>query len=369
MGVSILLFFIPILAVLAIVKLYFHWKYTWQEFGVQSVATLAVLAMVFFAGYANTVADTKLINGVVTETNAVKRNCPVGWQDFPDSFCTNYITRSVKIGETCTTDDKGRRTCTPIYKTEYNHIYPWERRYFVKTDIPNSYEIDREDNQGEIYPARFTEIELGDPVAVSVGYQNYIKGAADSLFSKDAPVEPVPIAYPRVKDYYKANRVIITGYPSDNNFYNEWNESLAEVNANIRKTGANVIVVVTGDGETFAESLARAWEAHNINDVVVTIGMNGDTIAWADVRSWSSNSLVNVEIENEILNLKTLDTAKIDAIIEQAVLDHYELKSMEEFEYLLDDIEPPLWAYIIAIIILLGVTPAVTYYFHKNDVF
>jgi hypothetical protein len=97
--------------------------------------------------------------------------------------------------------------------------------------------------------------------------------------------------------------------------------------------------------------------------------MNGDTIAWAEVRSWSNNSLVNVEIENEILNLKTLDTAKINAIIEQAVLDHYELKSMEEFEYLLDDIEPPRWAYIIAIIILLGVTPAVTYYFHKNDVF
>lgn len=367
MGFYALLFFIPALAAMGIAKLYFHWKYTWKEFAVQVGGTLLVLFALFVAAGASMTHDTKLINGVVTELNAKKENCPIGWQDFTDDFCTEYTTRQVYSHTTCSGTGKDR-VCTRHYDTEYRYIYPWERRYFVKSDLPKTYEISRVDRQGENTPPRFAEVIVGDPVTDSVSYTNYIKGAADSLFAKDKPVEAVPIAYPRVQDYYRANRVIITGYKSDNDFYNSWNESLAEVNGNIRKTGANAIVVVTGDSETFAESLARAWHAHNINDVVVTIGMNGDSIAWTDVRSWSDNSLVSVEIKNEILNLKTLDTQAINAIIQSAVLDHYELKSMDDFKYLADDIAPPTWAFVLAAIILLIITPLVTYLFHKHDV-
>lgn len=366
MGLYALLFFIPALAAMAIAKLYFHWKYTWSEFALQAGGTLVVLFALFFAGSASVTHDTQLVNGVVTKLDARKESCNQSWRDYSDSFCTNQDTRSVRDGQTCTTiNDK--RTCTPKYKTQYRSVFPWEIRYFVETEI-SSHEIERVDRQGAVKPPRFAEISIGDPVAQSVSYTNYIKGASASLFAKDNPVEPVPIAYPRVQDYYKANRVIITGYAATNEFYTQWNESISTVNANIRKTGANAIVVLTGNPEVFAESLARAWQAHNINDVIVVIGMSADSIAWVDVRSWSDNSLVNVEIKNEILNLKTLDTQAVDAIIESAVLDHYVLKPMEDFEYLADDIAPPMWAYILAVIVLLIATPAVTYLFHKHDV-
>lgn len=367
MGFYALIFFIPALAAMAVAKLYFHWKYTWKEFALQVGGTLVVLFALFMAAGASVTHDTKLVNGVVFKIDPQQQNCPVGWRDFKDSFCTEYQTRQVYSHTTCSGTGKNK-VCTRHYDTEYRYIFPWERRYFVDTDLPRTYEIDRVDRQGAVTPPRFAEIELGDPVTGSISYTNYIKGAASSLFAKENPVEPVPIAYPKVVDYYKANRVIITGYPANNELYTSWNESLAEVNAEIRKKGANAIIVVTGNSETFAESLARAWDAHNINDVIVTIGMTGDTISWVDVRSWSENSLVNVEIKNEILNLKTLDTAAINAIIQGAVLDHYELRPMEDFEYLADDIAPPTWAWILAAIILLIITPLVTYFFHRHDV-
>lgn len=361
-------FLIPVLIWLAVVKLYFHYKFTWAEMGIQALGSVLVICGVFaMAGYSATY-DTQLINGVVTETNAVKKNCQSGWHDYSDSFCTEYRTRQKKTGQSCSTDSNGRKSCHDTYKTQYKSIYPWERRYFVETDIKYSYEISREDSQGVTYPQRFNEVKLGDPVTVQKEYVNYIKAAASSLFNKTPPADTAILAYPKIVDYYRANRVIITGYSASNALYNEWNTQLAQLNANIRKTGANVIIVVTNDNVEYPEMLARAWDAHNINDVIVTIGMSGEEIAYADVRSWSDKSLVNVEITDHILNLNKLDPAQINQIIETAITDNFKLKPMTDFEYLAEEIPAPTWSLVLAALILLIVTPGVTYLFHKHDV-
>jgi hypothetical protein len=367
MGLYILFFFIPALVVMAVTKLYFKWEYTWKEFAAQAGGTLLVLTLVFVAGSYGQTYDTQLINGVVTKLDAKQKSCPSGWNSMRDSFCTEYRTREVYSHTTCsgTGSDK---SCTRHYDTEYNYIYDWERKYFVDSDIPQQFQIARVDRQGATTPPRFAIINIGDPVTGSYSYTNYIRAATDSLFAEEEPVEVLPIAYPGVRDYYVANRVIFSGQPVSGELFRQWNQSFAVVNANIRKTGANAIVVVTASGPEFALALAQAWEAHNINDVVTVIGMTGDTVSWVDVRSWSESSLVAVEIENEILNLKVLDTQAIDAIIEGAVLDKFKLQSMDKFEYLADDIAPPMWSMILAAMMLLIVTPLITYVFHKHDV-
>ena len=363
-----LLYFIPALAAMGIAKIYLHYSITWREFAIQAGGTLMVIFALFqAAGYSMTY-DTKLVNGVVTELRPRQESCPVGWQDFTDDFCTEYTTRTVKRGETCTTNSNGVRTCTPIYDTEYRYIYPWERRYFVDSDVPETFEIDRVDRQGVNTPPRFSQIELGEPVTVSQTYTNYIRAASASLFNEGDPEGTAPIAYPRVEDYYRSNRVIFTGYSATNELYQQWNQELSQLNADIRETGANVILVITGNPESFATELARAWESHNINDVVVTIGMSADRVAWVDVRSWSDTSRVELEIKNRILDLGTLDNTAINAIIRDSVTEHYTLQPMEEFEYLADEMAPPNWALIVAAVILLIVSPFVTYYFHKNHV-
>jgi hypothetical protein len=367
MGLYVLLFFIPALVVMAITKLYFKLKYTWKEFAVQAGSTLLVLVAVFALGNYGQTHDTQLINGVVTSVNAKQETCSSGWRSSRDNFCTEYRTRQVYSHQTCSGTGTSR-SCTDHYDTEYNYIYDWERKYLVSSDIPEKFEIARTDRQGAVVPPRFASISVGNAVTGSYSYTNYIKASVDSLFAEDAPTEILPIAYPKVRDYYVANRVIFTGYKASSALFQEWNKSFTTVNGNIRETGANAIVVVTGAQPDFALALARAWDAHNINDVVTVIGMDGDAVSWVDVRSWSSNSIVAIAIENDILALETLDTQAIDAIIESAILNNFELKSMEEFEYLAEEIVPPMWAMILAAIMLLIITPFVTYMFHKHDV-
>jgi hypothetical protein len=367
-GYYAILYLIPALVTIGIAKVYLHYSVTWKEFAVQAVGTAVVLFVLFGLAGMSVTSDTQLINGVVTATDAKRQSCPQGWQDFTDSFCTEYQTRQVYSHTTCSGSGKDR-VCTRHYDTEYRYIFPWEQRYFVNSSIPEIFEISRVDRQGGQIPPRFAEVTVGDPVTVSRSYTNYIKGASDSLFNEGDSTDTIPIAYPRVQDYYRANRVIITGYESSNDFYTEWNQSLAKVNADVYRTGANVIVVVTGAGEDFATELARSWQSHNINDVIVAIGMTGERVSWVNVRSWSETSLVNLEIKNEILNLGKLDPEQINRIIRDSVLENFTLQPMEKFEYLAEEISPPLWAMIIAALLLFVATPAITYALHKNDVF
>lgn len=368
MGYYFLLFLIPLFVWLGIAKLIFRHEFCWKEMGIQfSITSVVILLVVLISGNLQT-RDYKFVNGNVIEIDYRREYCPVGWVTTTDNFCTKYWSRQVKVGETCRTSSDGRKSCTPNYRTEYQYIYPWEQRYFVYTDIEN-YEIDRIDGQGANIPPRWAEIKVGDPVSKLEYYVNYIKGASDTLFNQKYEDVP-PISYPGIRDYYKANRVIYFGGESDASYmsqWEEWNSELSVVNSNLKETGANVIINVVGETQDWAERLAQAWDAHNINDIVISIGTSGDNISWVDVRSWSSNNLVNISIRDEILNIKVVDKTKINDIIEKYVKEYYVEQPMENFEYLADDIPPPAWMFVLIGIILLIITPFVSYTFSKPE--
>lgn len=368
-----LFFIIPILVWIIVAKTLLHFSFTWKEVAVQAGATSVVIAVLFLLGNIGQTYDVMFVNGNVESLEPRKRDCPWGWTSFQDSHCTEYRTRSVKVGESCSTDSKGYRSCTPIYDTEYNYDYDWERRYFVHADYEpysdSTYEVARIDPQGVNTPPAFEAINIGDPTTKQISFTNYIRAASASLFAEEAPGEETVIAYPSVRNGWRANRVLVAGVEFDNNLWKQWNDDMMRLNSELREKQANAIVMVTGGSQSAAEMLARAWEAHNINDVVTTIGVDGETVEWVDVRSWSRNSLVDVEIRDGILNLGKLDIAEINAIIENSIKNNFELRSMDEFEYLAEEITPPLWVMILAGIILLIVTPAITYVFHKHDFF
>ena len=202
---------------------------------------------------------------------------------------------------------------------------------------------------------------------MEVSYTNYIKGAADTLFNQKLEEVP-PIAYPSTFDYYKVRRVIYFGAPTDSSMVEQWNEDLSALNSEIRKTRANVIINVVGEDQSWAEGLAQAWDAHNINNVVVSIGVEQDRIMWVDVRSWSKNELVDIVIRDEIMSIGTVAPQRISAVIKDAVTSNFEMQDMSAFEYLADDIDPPLWLYVIAGIILLVVTPVTTILLSKDGI-
>jgi len=41
---------------------------------------------------------------------------------------------------------------------------------------------------------------------------------------------------------------------------------------------------------------------------------------------------------------------------------------MKDYEYLKDDIQPPTWVIILAIIIAFGMSIGLTFYFHRNEI-
>ena len=357
-----LYFTIPVLLWIGIVKLY-RPSYSLMEAGIQLVFSLVLFGGISILGSYMQFADTKFVNGEVTQLIPKRQSCNTSWSRSSDSFCTNQRTKSVYDGQSCSGSGKNR-SCHSVYHTEYKSIYSWERRYFVKSTIGN-YEIRRVDSQGVTTPPRFAEVLVGDPTSGQVSFVNYIKGASDSLFNEQF-LEVAEISYPRISDYYRSNRVIYANHTVDPAFWRDWNKSLAEVNRAIIPSGANVIVVVTAHNKIWAEQLAQGWDAHNINDVVVVIGtdnVDSDDIAWVDVRSWSSTDLVNVEIRNEIIKLGTIVPESINSIIIDSVNNSFTLQDMAAFEYLAEDIPTPLWVKIVGAIILLLVTPGITYYF------
>jgi hypothetical protein len=330
-----------------------------------------MIAMLFMAGGYSQTYDVKFVNGEVVELEPRKESCPSGWVRFRDNHCTEYRTRQVKTGETCS-GTGNNRVCTPTYTTEYNYDFDWERRYFVHADYAphtdETYEIPRIDRQGVNTPPAFAAVNIGDPTTSQRSFTNYIRAASRSLFAEEAPGEEVTLAYPSIHNQWMSNRVIVANREIRNELWQEWNADLMQLNTDIRQTGANAIIILTDSSMSFSEMLARRWEAHNINDVVVTVGMDGDSISWVDVRSWSSDSMVNIAIRDGILDLGVLDKDQINAIVKASIEDHFKLRTMEEFDYLAEEITPPVWVMVLAGIILLIVTPAITYVFHRNDV-
>ncbi len=352
------------LAYLSVCKILLHHTLSWQEIAIQGIPTTIVLSLIILMSYNFNTYDEMIVNGKITDIQPIKKNCKTYWSSSPDSFCTNNYTRTVKIGETCSEDSKGNKICTPIYDTEYMSIYNWERRYFLQSTI-GEYEIDREDKQGVIYPQRFKSVKLNDPVSKFVSYTNYIKGASNTLF-KNKIEDGQKIEYPVLYDYYKIQRVF---YVTDNiKELNDWNDDFSKLNSSFKD--ANVILFINYEDKNWPEKLAQDWYGHNINDVIIVIGLNKDeTISHVDVRSWSSNDLVNISIRDEILNLKTIDKDKINSIIYDNVNKYYIYQSMDNFKYLEDDIEIPSFVYVLILIILLLVSPVITYFFHKNEDF
>lgn len=351
---------------LAVIKIFFHATVSWTEAAIQFAIASIIMALVFFAGTHSQTADVLFENGVITKLEPRQKSCPMRWSDYTDSHCTEYRTRVVSNGQTCTTNSKGIRTCTPRFKTQYKYNYSWEKRYFVHSTVGN-FEVSRTDRQGAVMPSYFAGLGIDDGVASVTRYTNYIKGAASTLHREDVKDEDdVVIAYPSVDRYFRSNRFIATGVRFSSEDWKDWNKDLMAMNSALRETGGNVIIVATGHQRSFAEMLRRAWHAHNINDVVVVIGTDGTDIAWVDVSSWSSNNMVEILIRDGILSLEALDREHINSIVYDAMIDGFELQSMDKFEYLADDIAPPTWVYVIAFIVLLIGNPALTYFFHRN---
>ena len=335
----------------------FNRKIEWQ-FLVGSIAIgLAISAGAFYAGKAGKTLDVEVWNGEVTGKEQVQVSCS-------HSYSCNCTTSTTCSGSGSNRSCSTSTSCQTCY--EHSHDYDW----VVHSNI-GDVDIDRVDRQGVHTPGRWAAVQKGEPFAKEHMYTNYIKGAPESvlnvaqhLASKPAQFANMIPAYPHhVQDYYRLNRALTVGVPVPD--LQQWSNDISTM---LKQLGpqkqANVITVFVNTADpSYEYALRSAWLGGKKNDIVVIIGTTEyPKIDFIRVMSWTDKEIFKVKLRDTLQEMETIDREKFIEAIRLTTLEDFKRKSMKDFEYLDNEIDPPDWVVILAVILLVAINGGLFFY-------
>lgn len=328
-------------------KLIWPHEITYKEMGIHFAITLVVTGIVYSFCMFGKSADVEVWNGEVTSKKRLEVSCEHSY----DCMCV-----TVSCGENCTTE---------VCQTCYDHSYDVDWR--VYSNVQDTTNISRIDRQGLKEPPRWTQVQIGEPYSDAKLFENYIKGAPDSIFNdKDliTKFESLIPKYPnKIYDYYKVNRVLSVGVPIKG--LPQWNKELSErlkVLGPKRKSNVVIVMAKTNDIQ-YAKALKEAWLGGKKNDTVIVFGItNYPKIDFVDMFSWSKNKAFDVELLDSLRQMGEVDRTKVLDTISTQVMKNFQKRSMEEYSYLADDAVPSDWMLMLIFGISI-ITSAVTSYF------
>lgn len=339
-----------------IAKQIWHTTITWTEMLISIVSVCILTSLCWYAGTKSLTYDTEIWSGQVYRKIRQEVSCEHSYDCncVPVQSCSNNVCSTTTVCSTC-----------------YDHSYDVD--WTVDTDIPGGdFNINRIDRRGITQPPRWTEVRKGQPVAVSKYYENYIKGAPESLFNVSVNLEQfaklIP-QYPKVYDYHRINRIIPMGVKIPK--LSEYNTKLELM---MRKIGpkkqANIIIIpVNTADQSYRYALENQWLGGKKNDIIVLLGStNNTTFDWVDVISWSKKQIFNVTLRDDLKKINSLeDFDLILATIERNTNKLFVRKPMSEFEYLKSEIEPPFWAQMSIFILGVLISGIVTLVMHQRE--
>jgi hypothetical protein len=360
-----LLLLIPIIWAF-VAKRLLHTTISWREMGLQVLASSAIVAGVFFTGKYSQTHDVEIWNGQIESKHRDHGHYIESYE------CNCY--------ESCS-GTGANRTCHRVCQTCYRDHYTV--KWYLNTTIGEiglQY-LDR--TSRSVYntpdPAQYTAAYVSEPCSREFSFTNYVKAVPESLFNKLdakslAKFDSMIPAYPRVHSYYKVNRVIPVGVKVPN--VAEWNLRLSEHLRNLgpRKEANIIVVIANTSDQSYRYALERAWVGGKQNDVVVVIGATQfPNIDWVDTITFgqnAGNAMLAVQIRDNLMKVGTLEApAPIIDTIAVSVDGQFKRKHMSDYEYLKDEIQPPMWVLILAFIFAIGASGGLTYYFHHEDMF
>jgi hypothetical protein len=356
-----ILFFIPVIIALGTFVV-LHQRITLTELAIQLAVVAVIVGISISFIYHQNVDDTQVLNGKVTGKH--RQTVPCSHSYSCDCHTVTYMCskgsgKNQHMG-TCT-----RTECDTCYEHHRwsrkvrGHDYNW-----IITSTLRSFRVNRVDRQGAIEPARYSISNVGDPVAVTSDYENYIKAAPDTLFQRHGLVKKFTGQFPeyplRIYDYHYMDRLVGNFSPSHALY---WQKELNRLNSRLQKRKANVVVVLLrGKPQEYAYALEQQWVGGKKNDVIVLINTNdsGKSISWTYIMSWTKKELFKIELRDHINAVGSVDLAHIFAIIERDTLASFEHRSMKDFEYLKSSIVPTAgqwtWSLVISIIVSIGLS-------------
>lgn len=336
---------------LAAVKIFPH-QVTIQEVLIGTAIQAAIVSVIFFGAFYGTGHDTQILNGVVVSKEKDKVSCE-------HSYSCNCYNSCSGTGS--------NRSCTRVCQTCYEHSHDFD--WLVHSTVGTA-SISRVDRQGVDTPPRWSLAVIGEFFAREDSYFNYIKASPLTLFDSktlDSTIEVPP--YIEVYDYYRLNRVVNYGsrfLPQTTELNDMLNEQFKTLGT---KKKVNLLVIFHSQGSDFVEATKAKLYGGKINDVTVMINANEDgTVNAVDVFSWSKQDIVNVAIRDALLDVGVTDNRAITAAITSNIDKHFDGKSIEEFEYLSNNVELPTWALVMIYLFGLAFPFGWSYYAHQADI-
>ena len=345
---------------------------SWKETGTQ-ICLLAIIAgIASFILYDRNLQDTEIWNGKVLKKAQEKVSCSHDYKCRCHDVCSNRTSYS---GSGKNRSSQTKRECHEECSTCYEHPsgdFDW----IVYTSNNEKIEIAREDAQGKREPLRFSSVKIGEPTAVEHKYKNYLLAAPDSVLHSTVTEEQISRfkglipEHSKIFDYYRANQffpIKISEIDSS-----DWNQKLSQINADLgARKQVNVIVMLTSLSPEFFSVLRAEWKGGKKNDVIVVIGINNDwSPQWMETMAWSIDGGFGTRLRQNILDLKTVQSADaVLPIISNIVDKYYQRKPMKDFQYLLSSIQPTTEQWIICFMVMIVCSGLLSWFFHRHEIF
>jgi hypothetical protein len=193
------------------------------------------------------------------------------------------------------------------------------------------------------------------PITVWRSWENRVK-AAPSVFSYAKPPKDAPIhKYPKHKDKFRSSRLLGLATSVGIRDWDLMNSRLGPYKK------VNVIMVgwTSGYSMAVAQQQEALWIGGKKNDLVLCYGEDG----WAYVFGWTEEEIVKRNLESILLEKEK--NSNIIKPIEEEIIKNYEIKDWSKFDYI--SIEPPLWSYIVFIIVMVIAQIGFYIFAHLND--
>lgn len=368
------MFLIP--AVLSVASFFILRKTTKYKLASSSIEAIAfsgiaffisaiILVISFYVSKGFKTQDTEIWNGEVTNKTRIHGT-------YVESYDCNCRTVTTTSGTGANRTTSSRQECDTCYRDHFT--VKWDCHSNIGSVNIKSLDWTNKRVYDEPDPERYSIIKIGDPFALSKSYTNYIKAVPESLFRpasndlKTRYANQIP-AYPiEIYDFYKVNRILPIGI---NLNVSEWNDKLSIA---LKKLGpvkqANAVIVITKNpDQNFIYALQDAWVGGKKNDVIVVIGAPDfpKKATWVRILAFSDHDIFKVKLRDDILALEELNADNVINLISKNTMESFKRKSMKDFKYLENEIDPPDWVLITSSVVVLFVYLGFWFYFFNAN--
>jgi hypothetical protein len=238
-------------------------------------------------------------------------------------------------------------------------LYRTINRYdYIALDSDNSsyvYASNRPSNQEN--PDNWNALNVGDPVAKIVEYENYFLAGTDPIFSplknqkldiQDKLIKEPDLTGPRsmfINQFYQTSQVF------NDQDITQANLELMKVNSILNnetnKKQVNIQIFVTSeDQEDYVRQICIYRDGCNKNDLILTISLdNNKTIKRIQGYSWSPSGFdIAIKLDSDLTSTPTSlkNIQEIQTLlqkIQSLTQEKYIRKEMSEFKYIKEEIE------------------------------